>query len=181
MRCQTQPVYDSLTPPLNPVEIASCKQVLSNYTLRDRLLFSAMLNTGLSTKPLLALKYSDFLNDDLSPKNILNTEIHSRHQFEPITIGHRLYTDVLNAYQSEFPVLSTTDTYLFRNKARNSSGHDPISRASLVKIVDKVFKEAGVPDTYNLTSLHSTFLHYYWGVQFFTDQDVENKYMSFYI
>lgn len=168
-------------PPFSPKEILKMQEYfLSKEPYRDYVLFEVGINTGLTNKELLTLKYSDFLTKSLNKKDVLCRDAKS-HQFCPIAINDHLYRIVMQSYKRHVPQ-PEMDSFIFisEGRRRSTDGH-PLTEQLASGVIRKAVAAVGLSDKYKLSSLRSTFLAEYWGIKDRAEDEIMARYEEFFL
>ena len=140
-----------LVEPIRDIElIEKVKKILANNGVRDLLLFSLGINTGLRISDILKLKVKDVKNKE--NVEIIEQKTGKRKRF-PIHAVKNLLNDFIQ--------FKSDDEYLFIS--RQTNGKTPvITRQQAYNIINKACRKAGIIDRIGTHTLRKTFgYHHY--------------------
>lgn len=136
--------------PIKDIEsINAIKEILSEQSQRDLLLFVFGINTGIRVSDLLSLKVDDIW-DGTEIKEFLYLKDPHSDQMKAFYLNNNIRTE-LNNYLALFDFKK--DDYLFKSK-KNAQ---PISRQQAYRIINNAAKEVGIPGKIGMHTLRKTF------------------------
>ena len=136
-------------------QIDSIKKILWVQSLRDWLLFTLGINSGLRVSDLLKLKVGDVQNE----KGKINEYITVKEQktkkakrFPINKTSQKAIKEYLASREYD------SDTYLFESRKRDSNGNSkPISRIQAYEIINSAARRVGIEDPIGTHTMRKTF------------------------
>lgn len=168
-------------PPFSQKDIVKMQEYfLSKGLYRNYVLFEIGINTGLTNKELLGLKYSDFLTKSFSKKDVLCIDT-KPHQFCPIAINDHLYRIVMESYKRRVPHIEL-DSFIFVGEGhRKSNDGSHLTEQLASREIRRAVAAIGLSDKYKMSSMRSTFLAEYWGIKDRTEDEIIARYEEFFL
>ena len=126
---------------------------------RNKLLFLIGINIGIRASDLRTLKFSFFLNEDMSFKDYYVLQpMKQRKQKKFVKLFFNQSVRIaINNYIAQYPI-EDLDDYLFQSR----KGYEAITVQALWDIVKSAAKEAGIKDNIGSHSLRKTFGYWCW-------------------
>ena len=126
---------------------------------RNKLLFNIGINIGLRVSDIRLLKWSFFLNEDMTMKKeytLMPKKQRKQKKIVKVFFNSNV-EKVINQYIAEYPICSLDD-YLF---VSGKTG-EPLLEKSIYSIIKKAAKEAGITQNIGTHSLRKTFGFWMW-------------------
>jgi integrase len=136
-------------------KIDSIKRILWTQNLRDWLLFSIGINSGLRVSDLLKLKVKDVLNSKgkINEYIIVKEQKTGKGKRFPINkTSHKAIREYLASREYN------SDTYLFESRKKDRDGNSrPISRIQAYEIINSAARRVGIEDPIGTHTMRKTF------------------------
>lgn len=147
----------------NDVQLISEKLVAKNK-FRDNLLFVLLVNTGLTVDTVLNLKFSDFLNQDRSYKEVLTinkvkTAVNSRAESGEYQLNKDIFSALFLYIQSKLSF--NLDDYLFVGESYNNNSCTPFSRQTTIRIFAGITQEIDNKYSISARTLKKTYDYHF--------------------
>lgn len=136
-------------------KIESVKKILWSQNIRDWLLFTLGINSGLRVSDLLKLQIKDVMTEKGKIKDhvlIREKKTGKEKRFPLNKTSHKAIKEYLTSREFE------ADTYLFESRKKDISGKPrPISRIQAYEIINHAARDVGIEDPIGTHTMRKTF------------------------
>lgn len=157
----------SAEPVKNKEDIARLRDYFLHHNLRNHMLFVVGINVGLRISDLLALRFRDVMNEDLSYKKEI-VKIEKKTKNTSKTIKRRIFAlspvaiQAIEMYRQTIKNFSL-DMYLFRSESvatKYTYTNKPMKRQGVQDILNEAFDALGITTRHGTHVLRKTFAYH---------------------
>lgn len=135
----------------NEKQIESMKKILKGTNMRDYVLFTLGINSGLRISDLLKLKDTDVLDEKGKVKDRIIVREQKTGKTKNFPIGSTTAKAIKEYYNGQAP----TGAYLFASR----KGEGPITRQQAYRVLNSAAREVGIKDKIGTHTLRKTFAY----------------------